>query len=78
VRRAALPQLEGARCRGTPPRAAGALGNAGVDYSPETALQQRGWVKVKHPNYWRRDSEREAMARKHERWAGQLISPIVG
>ena len=28
-----------------------------------------GWVKVKNPNYWRRDSEREAMARKHERRA---------
>ena len=27
----------------------------------------RGWVKVKNPNYWRRDAEREAMARKHER-----------
>jgi hypothetical protein len=29
----------------------------------------RGWVKVKTPTYWRRDSEREAMARKHERRA---------
>jgi ATP-dependent DNA ligase len=27
----------------------------------------RGWVKSKNPNYWRRDAEREAMARKHER-----------
>jgi hypothetical protein len=27
----------------------------------------RGWVKVKNPNYWRREGEREAMARKHER-----------
>jgi ATP-dependent DNA ligase len=27
----------------------------------------RGWVKVKNPNYWQRDAEREAMARKHER-----------
>jgi bifunctional non-homologous end joining protein LigD len=24
---------------------------------------QRGWVKTKNPNYWRRDSEREAMQR---------------
>jgi hypothetical protein len=24
-------------------------------------------VKSKNPNYWRRDAEREAMARKHER-----------
>ena len=27
----------------------------------------RGWVKVKNPNYWRRDAEREAMSRKRER-----------
>ena len=27
----------------------------------------RGWVKVKNPNYWRRDAEREAMVRKQER-----------
>ena len=26
---------------------------------------ERGWVKVKNPSYWRRDSEREAMTRKH-------------
>jgi ATP-dependent DNA ligase len=26
----------------------------------------RGWVKVKNPNYWRRDAEREAMTRKHK------------
>jgi ATP-dependent DNA ligase len=28
---------------------------------------QRGWVKVKNPSYWRRDMEREAMARSRER-----------
>jgi len=28
---------------------------------------ERGWVKVKNPDYWRRDAEREAMSRKHER-----------
>ena len=28
---------------------------------------ERGWVKVKNPNYWRRDAEQEAMTRKHER-----------
>ncbi len=27
----------------------------------------RGWVKVKNPNYWRRDAGREAMSRKHAR-----------
>jgi bifunctional non-homologous end joining protein LigD len=26
----------------------------------------RGWVKVKNPGYWRRDAEREAMARSRE------------
>jgi bifunctional non-homologous end joining protein LigD len=30
-------------------------------------LNDRGWVKIKNPTYWRRDAEREAMARKHER-----------
>jgi bifunctional non-homologous end joining protein LigD len=28
---------------------------------------QRGWIKTKNPNYWRRDSEREAMQRSRER-----------
>jgi bifunctional non-homologous end joining protein LigD len=28
---------------------------------------ERGWLKTKNPNYWRRDDEREAVARKHER-----------
>ena len=27
----------------------------------------RGWVKTKNPNYWRRDMEREAMARSRQR-----------
>ena len=27
----------------------------------------RGWVKVKNPNYWRRDAEIEAVQRKRER-----------
>jgi bifunctional non-homologous end joining protein LigD len=34
-------------------------------YRPE----QRGWVNVKNPNYWRRDFEREAVARSWERRA---------
>jgi ATP-dependent DNA ligase len=32
-------------------------------YQPD----KRGWIKLKTPNYWRRDAEREAIARKHER-----------
>jgi bifunctional non-homologous end joining protein LigD len=28
---------------------------------------ERGWIKSKNPSYWRRDAEREAMSRKHER-----------
>ena len=27
----------------------------------------RGWIKVKNPNYWRRAAEREAMSRKRSR-----------
>ena len=30
---------------------------------------RRGWIKTKNPNYWRRDSEREAMQRSRERRA---------
>jgi hypothetical protein len=33
----------------------------------------RGWVKIKNPNYWRRDAEHEAMARKHERRARSFV-----
>ena len=29
----------------------------------------RGWVKVKNPDYWRRDLEREGMQRSRERRA---------
>ena len=29
----------------------------------------RGWVKIKNPNYWRRDSEIAAMQRSAERRA---------
>ena len=46
------------------------LGLEGVVAKSHTSLYRpndRGWVKVKNPNYWRRDAEREAMARKHER-----------
>jgi bifunctional non-homologous end joining protein LigD len=28
---------------------------------------ERGWIKTKNPNYWRRDVEREAMQRSQER-----------
>jgi ATP-dependent DNA ligase len=28
---------------------------------------ERGWIKTKNPNYWRLDSEREAMQRSRER-----------
>ena len=46
------------------------LGLEGVVAKSHTSLYRpndRGWVKVKNPNYWRRDAEREAMARNHER-----------
>ena len=48
------------------------LGFEGVVAKNHSSLYRpndRGWVKIKNPNYWRRDAEREAMARKHERWA---------
>jgi hypothetical protein len=27
----------------------------------------RGWIKIKNPNYWRRDAEREGVARPRQR-----------
>ena len=48
------------------------LGFEGVVAKNHSSLYRpndRGWVKVKNPNYWRRDAEIEAMARKHERRA---------
>ena len=48
------------------------LGFEGVVAKRYTSLYRpndRGWVKVKNPNYWRRDAEIEAMARKPERRA---------
>ena len=34
---------------------------------------RRGWIKTKNPNYWRRDLEREAMARSRERRAHKYV-----
>jgi ATP-dependent DNA ligase len=31
------------------------------------SANQRGWIKTKNPNYWRRDSECQAMQRSRER-----------
>jgi len=48
------------------------LGFEGVVAKNHASLYRpndRGWVKVKNPNYWRRDAEREATTRKHERRA---------
>jgi bifunctional non-homologous end joining protein LigD len=42
------------------------LGFEGVVAKNHSSLYRpndRGWVKVKNPNYWRRDTERETMAR---------------
>jgi bifunctional non-homologous end joining protein LigD len=33
---------------------------------------ERGWIKTKNPSYWRRDAEREAVARSRERRARTL------
>jgi len=51
------------------------LGFEGVVAKNHSSLYRpndRGWVKVKNPNYWRRDPKREAMRRKHERRAPTL------
>jgi len=57
------PELYGAVCD---------HGLEGVVAKKRTSLYrpgERGWVKTKNPDYWRRDGEREAMARKHKRRA---------
>jgi hypothetical protein len=38
----------------------------------------RGWVKINNPNYWRRDAEREGMAREARALGRQPISLILG
>ena len=51
-------------------RAVCELGLEGVVAKHRDSLYRpgdRGWVKVKNPNYWRRDAEREAMQRSRER-----------
>ena len=47
------------------------MGLEGVVAKKHASLYRpnRGWVKVKNPNYWRRDAEREAMQRSAERRA---------
>jgi ATP-dependent DNA ligase len=43
------------------------LGFEGVVAKNHSSLYRpndRGWVKVENPNYWRREAEREAMTRK--------------
>jgi hypothetical protein len=52
------------------PQVARELGFEGVVAKNHSSLYRpndRGWVKIKNPNYWRRDAEREAMTRRHER-----------
>ena len=41
--------------------------------SSRYGANQRGWIKTKNPNYWRRDSERETMQRAREHRAGRSI-----
>jgi bifunctional non-homologous end joining protein LigD len=39
---------------------------------------ERGWVKVKNPDYWRREQEREAMSRHRERLSREFRGDLVG
>ena len=51
------------------------LGLEGVVAKKLTSLYRangRGWVKVKNPTYWRRDSEIKAVRRSAERRASRL------
>jgi bifunctional non-homologous end joining protein LigD len=52
------------------------LGLEGIVAKKQSSLYRangRGWVKVKNPNYWRRDSEREAMQRSGRRRARSVV-----
>lgn len=54
------------------------LGLEGVVGKKNSSLYRpgkRGWVKVKNPDYWRRDAEREAMSRGYEPPARSALSP---
>jgi ATP-dependent DNA ligase len=37
----------------------------------------RGWVKIKNPNYWRRESEIEGVRRSRERRPKQSIQEVA-
>ena len=56
------------------------LGFEGVVAKNHSSLYRpndRGWVKVKNPNYWRRDAEIEAMRHSRERRAKSVSrSPL--
>jgi bifunctional non-homologous end joining protein LigD len=56
------------------------LGFEGVvakNHSSPYRPNDRGWVKVKNPAYWRRDAEREATSRKREHGAGAHVSRVA-
>jgi hypothetical protein len=38
-----------------------------LDEQADSRPGERGWIKVKNPNYWRRDAEIEAVQRSRER-----------
>jgi bifunctional non-homologous end joining protein LigD len=57
------------------------LGFEGVVAKNHSSLYRpndRGWVKIKNPNYWRRDAEHEAMSRNHKRRARTRVERTPG
>jgi hypothetical protein len=50
--------------------------SSGEELSDRYLLGDRYWRKVKNPNYWRRDSEIEAMQRSRERRRMRLTSRV--
>jgi hypothetical protein len=66
--RRARGSTTGARCS---PRSASSASRASLRRSTRACIGPTiaGWVKIKNPNYWRRDAEREATVRSRERRA---------
>jgi hypothetical protein len=44
---------------------------------PLPAPGERGWIKMKNPNYWRRESEIEAMQKAADRRSRRIGAALV-
>jgi ATP-dependent DNA ligase len=53
----------------------GLEGVVATNVASRYGANERGWIKTKNPTYWRRDAEREAVARSRQRRATLASHP---